>query len=87
MVEETVDSKDLRRIRLDTGKDIFTQLTSVFDELASPVKARSDGSETACISNEGDTTIVHLSDPVEEAKGEIICPIYPNFAWHHCMLL
>lgn len=76
----TVDEKkDVKRPRLDTGKDIFTQLTCVLDDTAPTVTATSPvrlfvnrGQDRLDLSTEGagsleaDTIISHISDPAEQ---------------------
>ena len=59
------ESKELTRPRLDTGKDIFTQLTAVFDETPANAKSKLD-IPVETVNTDGDTTIIHISDPVDE---------------------
>ena len=57
--------KELQRPRLDTGRNIFTQLTSVFDDIPSQPKAKPDG-PVETVNTDGDTTIVHIPDTADE---------------------
>ena len=57
--------KELSRPRLDTGKDIFSQLTSVFDELPTNTKSKLD-IPVENVNTDGDTTIIHISDSLDE---------------------
>ncbi len=61
------DSKELSRPRLDTGKDIFSQLTSVFDDLPSGAKSKLDA-PVETVNTDGDTTIIHISDSLDEVR-------------------
>ena len=65
------DSKELSRPRLDTGKDIFTQLTAVFDELPTNAKSKLD-IPVETINTDGDTTIIHISDSLDEVRHVVV---------------
>ena len=52
---------------MDTGRDIFSQLTSIFEDVSSGAKNKSDG-PVESVNNDGDLTIVHINDPTEEVK-------------------
>ena len=66
--EENVTPKEVKRPRLDTGRDIFTQLTSVFEDL--PAKRSKLDKPIETVNSDGDTAIIHISDPTEEAKAQ-----------------
>ena len=65
------DSKELSRPRLDTGKDIFSQLTAVFDELPTHPKSKLD-IPVETVNTDGDTTIIHISDSLDEVHQIVI---------------
>lgn len=49
------------------GRDIFTQMTSVFDDLPKSSYKQSDH-PMKMVNIDGDTTIIHIADPGEEMK-------------------
>ena len=53
------ESKELKRPRLDTGRNIFSQMTSVFDDVSTASVVKSDG-PVESINSDGDTTIIHM---------------------------
>ena len=83
-IEEPIESKELKRPRLDTGKDIFSQLTSVFNEAPGhcrlnqesqqqpqqqSIESLSAPSSTSAAEAGGAlTTIVHVTQPANEVK-------------------
>ena len=68
--ESSPEAKEMQRVRLVTGKNIFTQLTSVFEDSPTKPKLHSEG-PVESVNSDGDTTIIHMPDPAEELKGEI----------------
>ena len=56
-------SPEVKRPRLDTGRDIFTQLTQVFDDVSGGEKAKPTPER---LNNDGDTAITHATDPADE---------------------
>lgn len=65
--EEGSESQEQRRPRLDTGTDIFSQLTAVLEEVTPQGKARPEA-PTESINSDGDTTIIHIPDSTEEVS-------------------
>ena len=57
----------MKRPRLDTGKDIFSLLTSVFDDVSTPGKSADKGPSES-VNIDGDTTIVHMIDTSREVS-------------------
>ncbi|KAI0242917.1 E3 ubiquitin-protein ligase UBR4 [Lamellibrachia satsuma] len=66
--DDSTEPKELKRPRLDTGKDIFSLLTSVFDDVSKPKKTGTDNGPSESVNSDGDTTIVHMSDTSEEVR-------------------
>lgn len=66
--DDSTEPKELKRPRLDTGKDIFSLLTSVFDDVSKPKKTGTDNGPSESVNSDGDTTIVHMSDTSEEVS-------------------
>ena len=62
---EETKSKEAKRPRLDTGSNLFDQLTSVFDEVSSTSTSKSDG-HIEVIGGDGLTSVLHGNDSVEE---------------------
>lgn len=56
-----------KRPRLDTGSNIFDQLTAVFNDAQSLSRSHCDA-QTETISKDGDLTILHVVEPGEEIK-------------------
>lgn len=68
--EEEPEPKESKRPRLDFGQNIFDQLTSVLEEVT-PFNSHSSKSVDApveSLNNDGDTTIVHVADPIDEVQ-------------------
>ena len=63
----TAAGRELQRPRLDTGKNIFSQLTSVFDDLPTQSKVKVEG-PVETVNTDGDTTIVHIPDTADEVQ-------------------
>ena len=66
----TIDQKELTRPRLDTGLSIYSQITSVFEELPSPTSSVKPSSKLDSpvekFNSDGDMTIIHIADPADE---------------------
>ncbi|XP_041369615.1 E3 ubiquitin-protein ligase UBR4-like [Gigantopelta aegis] len=62
---EETKSKETKLPRLDTGSNLFDQLTSVFDEVSSTSTSKSDG-PVEVVGSDGVTTVMHVNDAVEE---------------------
>lgn len=70
VLEEEPEPKESKRPRLDFGQNIFDQLTSVLEEVT-PFNSHSSKSVDApveSLNNDGDTTIVHVADPIDEVQ-------------------
>ncbi|XP_036368081.1 E3 ubiquitin-protein ligase UBR4 isoform X5 [Octopus sinensis] len=67
--EEEPEPKESKRPRLDFGQNIFDQLTSVLEEVT-PFSSHISKSEVPVetLNSDGDTTIVHVADSLEEVQ-------------------
>ena len=65
--DDSMEPKELKRPRLDTDKDIFNLLTSVFDDVQ-PKKTDVDKGPSESVNTDGDTTIIHIADTAEEVS-------------------
>ena len=65
--DDSAEPKELKRPRLDTDKDIFNLLTSVFDDVQ-PKKTDVDKGPSESVNTDGDTTIIHIADTAEEVS-------------------
>ena len=66
-VESSVDSREMKRPRLDTGKDIFTQMTSVLEVITPRVAKGNDqvvSMETSMIN--GNASLLPSASPIDQ---------------------
>ncbi|XP_067662559.1 E3 ubiquitin-protein ligase UBR4-like [Haliotis asinina] len=63
--QEEIKPKEVKRPRLDTGNNLFDQLTSVFDEMGSGGVPKTT-TPTEAVNNDSNNTVIHVADSTEE---------------------